>query len=126
MLQRIKTSLVAVLCVFTVLFLGVNLFSQEVSQSEQEQEQDVELDDETLDKFVRASRKISSVQVDYSRKLEEAGDQEEKQKIQEEAQGKIMSALEKEGMELEKYNAVAMALKQKPKLQEKVYNRIRE
>lgn len=124
MLQRINKTLAAVLCVFTVLFIGVNVYSQEAPQSVEEQ--NVELDDKTLDKFVRASRVISSIQIDYSSKLENASDQKEKQKIQKEAQEKIMGALNNEGLELKQYNAIAMALEQKPKLQEKIINRIRE
>ena len=76
--------------------------------------------DQTVDTFVDAFVAVQGIREDYTERLQNASDEGEAQGLQQEAQEKMMQAVEASGMSVQEYNEVAMALQNDPELMERV------
>ncbi|MFO8153644.1 DUF4168 domain-containing protein [Thioalkalivibrio sp.] len=76
--------------------------------------------DQTIDTFVDAFVAVQGIREDYTERLQDASDEGEAQGLQQEAQEKMMQAVEASGMSVQEYNEVAMALQNDPELMEQV------
>jgi len=112
-----------------VLFTGNSLFSQNQPQNapmKQQQAPAVELDDQTIEKFVAATRELGKIRAEYSQKMQGTQDKGEQQQLQREAQKDMMGAIEDEGLDPRTYNSIVQSIKQDPELQKKVHKRIKQ
>lgn len=76
--------------------------------------------EQTIDTFVDAFVAVQGIREDYTERLQAASDQGEAQGLQQEAQEKMMQAVEASGMSVQEYNEVAMTLQNDPELLERV------
>jgi hypothetical protein len=86
----------------------------------------VELTDEVVDDFVDAFSEVQKIEEDFAQQLDETEDQAEAQSIHQEAQEKMVEAVEGTGMNVEEYNEVAMALQGDPERLEEVIERTQD
>ena len=91
-----------------------------------QQQQPVNVDDATLDKFVAATKKMGKIRGEYSQKLQGAKSTTEKMELKKEAQGKMVQALNDEGLDPRTYNQIVHAIKQDPELRKKVQSRMKQ
>lgn len=97
--------------------------SQGQSQSPQQapaQTTQVELDDATLGQFVTALGSVSEIQVEYSELIGSTQDQAEAQNLQQEAQQKMVEAVEASGLDVQTYNMIAQQVAENPELEERI------
>ena len=76
--------------------------------------------DTDLQKFVAASQKVAVISQDYAPKLQEAEDPTEQQKVLEEADQKMISAVEKEGISVDQFMMINQAAQQDPALAQRI------
>jgi hypothetical protein len=84
------------------------------------------LTEQTVDTFVGAFVAVQEIREDFTERLESASDQAEAQALQQEAQEKMMQAVEASGMSVQEYNEVALALQNDPELLQRVQERAAE
>lgn len=77
-------------------------------------------DDAELQKFVSAQEGINDIRDEYMQKIESAGDQEEAQKLQQEANEQMISTIEDEDLNVETYNEIATAYNSDPETRERI------
>ena len=66
-----------------------------------------EFSDADLDAFIATQKEMAGIQQTYSRKLQASKDEPQKaMKVQQEAQQKMVEAVEENGLELERYNQI--------------------
>ncbi|MCG5535297.1 DUF4168 domain-containing protein [Ectothiorhodospira mobilis] len=87
---------------------------------------DVELTDSLVDDFVEAFAEVRKIEQDFAGELEDTQDPEKAQSLHQEAQEKMVEAVESTGMDVQKYNDVAMALQNDPDRLEEVIERAEE
>lgn len=91
------------------------------------QEQEVpEVSDEQIDAFVEAHVNVNQVREEYTQRLQEAEDQEEAQRLQQEANQAMTDAIEDSGMDIDEYEEVAMAVNADPEIRDQVMERLEE
>ena len=78
------------------------------------------LTEQTVDTFVDAFVAVQEIREDFTERLHSASDEAEAQAMQQEAQEKMMRAVEESGMSVQEYNEVAMALQNDPALMQQV------
>ena len=76
--------------------------------------------DSDLQKFVAASQKVAVISQDYAPKLQQAEDPTEQQKVLEEADQKMISAVEKEGISVDQFLMINQAAQQDPALAQRI------
>ncbi|AHK79649.1 hypothetical protein M911_11295 [Ectothiorhodospira haloalkaliphila] len=86
----------------------------------------VELTDQVIDDFVDVFVEVQKIEEDFAQQLDAAEDQAAAQAIHQEAQEKMVEAVEANGMNVEEYNEVAMALQGDPERLEEVIERTQD
>jgi len=76
--------------------------------------------DEQLERYVAAARKVAEVAQEYQPQLEQAEDQAAQQQIMQEADEKMVAAVEADGFSVEEYNGISLAIQQDSELRQKV------
>lgn len=76
--------------------------------------------DTELKAFAKAREQVESVRTEISAKLQKTQDQQEMQKLQQEANTKMIAAVEAAGLSRQKYNEIARAAMSDPALAEKL------
>lgn len=77
--------------------------------------------DQEVAQFAQANRKVQDIQTDYTGRLQEAaGDQEKVAEVQEEAQEKMVQAVEETGLGVDKYNQILQVAQADPALVERI------
>lgn len=76
--------------------------------------------DEQLNQFVVATQKINEVAEAYQEQFSKAETDEERLSAMQEADEKAMAIVEKEGLTVEEYNEISMAIQQDEKLRDRV------
>lgn len=97
---------------------------QEQAPEEMQQKQD--FDDETLEQFADAYVEVGEVHREYSERLQDTEATEDAQELQQEANDKMVEAIEANDLEVQEYSAVAAALERDPELREEVVGMIEE
>lgn len=90
------------------------------AQDDVGEQQQVEVSDQQLEQFVAAQTSIVEIQQDFSARLEQVDDPEDAHALQVEANEEMTSAVEEAGLNVESYNAIAMAIQNDPELQERL------
>lgn len=76
--------------------------------------------DTQLKKFADASDKVAAVMQEYSPKVQATEDETERQKLLEEADKKMVAHVQDEGLSVEEFNGINMAIQQDPKVLERM------
>lgn len=80
----------------------------------------VDVSESVLKQFAEASTAITEIQQDYSQRLQNADDPEQANALQQEANDEMISAVEETGLDVESFNAIAMAVRNDPELQQQL------
>lgn len=94
--------------------------SQQQGQQQSQQAAAPDFDDAELQKFVAAQEGINDIRDEYMEKIESAGDQEEAQTLQQEANEEMIGAIEAEDLSVETYNEIATAYNSDPETRERI------
>src|SRR5699024_11677688 len=73
---------------------------------------------------VNSAQKVTDVAWDYQTKFDQASDEDARQKVLNEANQKMVEAVEQSGMSLEEYNGISMAVQEDPQLRQTVESRV--
>lgn len=77
--------------------------------------------DQQLQNFASASQQIASISQTYTQRLQGAGSDEGKaQKVREEANDKMVKAVESAGLKVDEFNKIGQAIQQDPQLLKRV------
>ena len=79
-----------------------------------------DVSDQELQQFAEAQGEISSIQQDFSARLQGVEDPEKAHELQIEANEKMTDAVEDVGLDVEAFNRIAMAVQNDPELQEQL------
>lgn len=114
---------------FLAMFLLTGVSLQAVAQQQQQQgaqqgmqqqEVDMNFSDADLEKFVEVQPALEEIREDFTQRLEAADDQEAANQLQQEAGQLMVEAVEQEGLDVDTYNNIAMALQSNEELRERV------
>lgn len=86
----------------------------------QPEQQQADFSDEELSQFVDLQDKIGDVRDDYVSRIEGADSEDEARELQQEAQTEMVQVIEEAGMDVQEYNAIAVAYNSDPSIQERV------
>lgn len=86
----------------------------------QQQPQAQEVSDEQLRQFVEAAGEVQSVQEEYAQQIQSTQEADEAQTLRQEAQEKMVSAVEDAGLSVSEYNLIAQRLQQDQSLAERL------
>lgn len=76
--------------------------------------------DAQLERFLSASEKVAMISQEYTPKLQASPDEETKQKVFQEADQKMVKAVQDEGMTVDQFNGINQSLQQDPKLVKRI------
>lgn len=82
--------------------------------------------DDQLRSFADAVRDVSDVTAEYTRKLKDAGSQQEAASLQQEAEIEMIQAVEANDLSLEEYNGIATAAQNDPQMAETIHGHLKE
>lgn len=83
--------------------------------------QSSDFSDEDVAKFAQANQQVQDIQTEYTQKLQASGgDQEETASIQQEAQEKMIQAVEDTGLDVQKYNRILQVAQADPALVKRI------
>lgn len=83
--------------------------------------QSADFSDEDVAKFAQANQQVQDIQTEYTQKLQDSGgDQEQTASIQQEAQEKMVQAVESSGLGVEKYNQILQVAQADPELVKRI------
>lgn len=86
------------------------------------QQQQNNFSNENIEQFAEASKEVEELGNTYSTKIEQASSQDEASNLQQEANEKMVQAVQEAGLTIVTYNAIARAASQDPSLQRKIQN----
>lgn len=102
-------------------FTGFAVAQQGAAPSAQPPQQLSEnISDAELQKFVGVQGTLEEIRHEYTQRLEATNDQDAANQLQQEAGQLMVKAVEDEGLDVEVYNQIAMALQADEKLRERV------
>ncbi|AUA58643.1 Uncharacterised protein [Achromobacter spanius] len=78
--------------------------------------------DQQLQRFASASQKVSGVVDEYRPKVDAAKTNDDKQKVVQEADAKMVQLVRADGLTVEEFNGIGQAVQQDPQLKQKVMN----
>ncbi|WP_299262023.1 DUF4168 domain-containing protein [uncultured Kushneria sp.] len=93
---------------------------EQPAQSAQSQQQSQNFSDDQLQNFASASQEIAGISQDYTKQLQGAGDADAQQSIREEANQKMVQAVQDNNLEVEQFNQIGQAVQNDPKMMQKV------
>lgn len=76
--------------------------------------------DAQLEKFIAASRKVAVISQEYTPRIESTSDQQEREQIFREADEKMVTVVQDEGLSVNEFNGINQALQQDPELEQRV------
>ncbi|OOG23505.1 hypothetical protein B1C78_11275 [Thioalkalivibrio denitrificans] len=91
-----------------------------------QQQPGAQIDPDTLDRFVDAFVEVQHIREDFAERLQGVESEADAQAMQQEAQEEMISAVEDNGLSVEEYNQVAMALQQDPAMMQQVQQMAQE
>lgn len=93
---------------------------QSQGQYGQQTRQKADFEDETIEKFAETHKDVQDLQSDYSSELQEASDENQARDLQSKYREKILDVIEKNDLDVEKYNEISMAMQRDSNLREKI------
>ena len=116
------------LIVAVCVLLGLSAFAQEGTTPNQKTIQQVEVNDQSIDRFANAVVKVEDLQKEFQSKLQsedaEQLPQEKMQAVEQEFQAKAQEAIEKEGISVEQYSQYILLAQQDEGFRNKVIETI--
>lgn len=94
--------------------------AQEYGQPPPPEQQATEVSEQKINQFVDALAEISTIRQTAAAELEAAADMEEAQKVQQDAQQRMVEAVESAGLSVEEYNHIASLMGSDPELAERI------
>jgi len=85
------------------------------------QQQSAEVSDTELRQFLQASNEVAKIREDYTKRINNAKDQPIAQQLQEEAQDRMIGAVETLGLDAMRYNKLAEQVQSSPELQQRIH-----
>lgn len=79
-----------------------------------------QVDEQQLEAFVVARAEVQEIQQEYTSRLQSAEDDQRAAELQSEAQEKMVTAVEDEGLSVQEFNQIAEAAQNDPEVQEKL------
>ncbi len=89
-------------------------------QAGQAQPPQQNFDEATLERFAGAWSEVQEIREEYMGEIQAAGDAEQAQALQQEAQEKMVEAVTEAGVEVSEYNAIATRMGQDPEFAQQV------
>jgi len=102
-----------------VLSFGLSAAMAQQSQMQQPPA-DIDVSDKQLEQFADAQVSIIEIQQDFSARLQGVEDPERAQELQVQANEEMTSAVDDAGLDVESFNAIAMAIQSSPELQQRL------
>ncbi len=128
--MRLRHSLLMLTPLVAGLALSPALFAQDDGYAEAEpleQAQDAEnFDQQELERFADAYVEVGEIHNEYSQRLEEAADPDQAQEVQQEANDRMVEAIQEKGLEVQDYSEIAAALERDPEMRDEVVTMIEE
>ncbi|TVS15854.1 MAG: DUF4168 domain-containing protein [Gammaproteobacteria bacterium] len=93
---------------------------QPAQPAQPEQPAQPSFDDETLERFAGAWNNVQEIRDEYMGEIQAAGDAEQAQALQQEAQEKMVEAVTEAGVEVSEYNEIATRMGQDPEFAQMV------
>ncbi|MGY6554541.1 MAG: DUF4168 domain-containing protein [Wenzhouxiangella sp.] len=87
---------------------------------------DIDVSDQQLEQFVEAQVAIIEIQQDFSGRLQGVEDPEQAHELQVQANEEMTSAVADAGLDVESFNAIAMAIQNSPELQQRLTTLLEE
>jgi hypothetical protein len=116
--MKTRLTLMTLLFSIALAFSGMAL-AQDYSM-EQQQPPQVEVSDSELKKFAEAQAEITSIQQDFSGRLQGVDDPEAAHELQVKANEEMTEAVADAGLDVESFNNIAMAIQNDPELQQRL------
>jgi len=79
-----------------------------------------------LQKFAQASQKVAVVAEEYQPKLSAAPDDSSRQQVMKEADEKMVQLVRADGLTVDEYNGISMAVQQDPQLRQRVMDLVNQ
>ncbi|WP_027966256.1 DUF4168 domain-containing protein [Halomonas halocynthiae] len=121
-MQRV-TNFFAIVLLSTGLVSGMAYAQQDTATADggaQAEVQASSFSDQQLMKFADASKEIAMLNQEYAGRLQSAEGDEAQQQVRQEANDKMIQAVETQGLSVETFNAVGEAIQNDPELLQKV------
>lgn len=126
-----KTPIATLLSALMTMGLASNVYAGETAPQQQQppqgqgaapaQEQvPTDFSDAELEKFASAQDELETIRQEYSGKLEKTEDPDKAASLQQEASEKMVTIVQDEGLDVETYSNIALAMQSDPELREKV------
>ena len=115
--MKIRKSLFITAILFSFGMTG--LMAQE-HQMQQHSPADIEVSDQQLEQFAEAQVSIIEIQQDFSGRLQEVEDPDRAHELQVQANEEMTGAVAEAGLDVESFNAIAMAIQNDPELQQRL------
>ena len=90
--------------------------------SAQTMQQIMQPSDAQLKKFVEASKKVAAVADEYQPKVRTSPNDAAREQLVQEADEKMIKAVQADGLTVEEYNGIGAAVQQDPELRERAIN----
>ncbi len=100
-------------------FGAAGVFAQDY-QMQQEPQADMDVSDTQLEQFAEAQVSIIEIQQDFSGRLQEVEDPDRAHELQVQANEEMTGAVAEAGLDVESFNAIAMAIQNSPELQQRL------
>lgn len=123
--MKTRNLILSILSAIALSFSAAAL-AQQGQPMEPAQPEPVDVSDTELEQFVDAQAGISSIQQDFSQRLEGIEDPEQAHELQVQANEEMIAAVEEAGLDVESFNAIAMAIQNDPELQQKLTEMMQE
>ncbi len=129
--MKSRTLIISIFSAIALLFSAAATAQQDQSAQQGHSMQSaqpapVDVSDTQLEQFVDAQAGISTIQQDFSQRLEGIEDPEQAHELQTQANEEMIAAVESAGLDVESFNAIAMAIQNDPELQQKLTQMIQD
>ncbi|QOC23238.1 DUF4168 domain-containing protein [Wenzhouxiangella sp. AB-CW3] len=123
-MQMTLRKLITLMTFSIALAIGGAVYAQYDEAPPPAEPEQTDVSDQELQQFAEAQTEISSIQQDFSARLQGVDDPEEAHELQVEANEKMTDAVEDAGLDVESFNRIAMAVQNDPELQEQLTDMI--
>ncbi len=114
----------SIICLLTLALLPATGWSQ--GYGFEQQPAQVEVTDHEVEAFAEAQNEVGQIQQDYQTRIADAADPEAQQAIVEEANEKMVDAVQECGLSVERYNTILNSAHADPELQARISQAARD
>ncbi|MFC7368505.1 MULTISPECIES: DUF4168 domain-containing protein [Vreelandella] len=121
--MKTKTTIVAAMLLSLGLLASVSANAQQegaANAATQAAAPPIEVSNQQLQQFANASEEVVSLSQEYTQQLHTTEDETAQQAIQEEANEKMIDAVEDNGLDVDTFNAIGQAIQTNPELMQRV------